>query len=115
MKPDHDTGDHQARIQELELEVERLEEENRVLSEERDRAVKAQDALLEKVIPLAVPGASSHGQSPSNVSRVFTFIVIVLLLVAVAMVAHHFQDIVQAMSNSKQLPPSIRVQEQAPR
>lgn len=101
-----------SRVEELEAEVERLEEENRTLRDERDRAVKAQDALLEKVIPLAVPGGNRR-EAPSAASRVFTLLMVVLLLVAVALAAHHFPRIIKSM-NPQQLPPSVRVQPPQP-
>ena len=111
MESDHSTGQQPGRIQELERELEQLREENRILKQQRDRAVKAQDALLEKVIPLAVPGGRSQSPAPSNLSRLLTLALCVVLLVIMVLLAHYFPRIVRAVGDTKQLPPSVRIQE----
>ena len=111
MESDHSTGQEPGRIQQLERELERLRGENKILKDERDRAVKAQDALLEKVIPLAVPGGKPHSADASNLSRLLTLALCVVVLVALVLTAHYFPRIVQTLSDTKQLPPSVRVQE----
>ncbi len=109
-----DSEGSNGRVEELEAEVERLRAKIETLREERDRAVKAQDALLEKVIPLAVPGGSASREGPSTSSRVFTLMVVVMLLVAIALAAHYFPRIVRSVGGNQQLPPSVRVQPPQP-
>ena len=112
MDPDNSTGQDPGRIQELELELERLREENATLREERDRAVKAQDALLEKVLPLAVPRDSPRDSSPPAVTRILTLVMCILLLLAVVLAAHYYPRIMRSVSSGGSLPANVRVQEQ---
>ena len=99
------------RILELEQELEQLREENAVLRAERDRAVKAQDALLDKVIPLAIPGNKPEVKSSSTMSRLFTLLICVMLLIVLVIMAHYFPRITRALSNNQPLPPAVRVQQ----
>ncbi len=111
MESDHSPYGDKERLEDLEREAKLLREENKILRQERDQAVKAQDALLEKVIPLAVPGGEPESSRPSGLSRIFTLALCVMLLLALVLAAHYFPRIVRALNENKKLPPSVHVQE----
>ena len=90
----------------LALEFGQLQEELDRMTESRDRALKARDALAQQVLMTATARRQDQGFWAKNTVNI---IVCVFLLGGLAMMGHFFPRIVVALSGHDSTPPGVEV------
>jgi len=96
--------------EELVRRVEELEQEKGRLRHERDKALKARDAVIAQVLPISA-GAQ---QEPTGKKRRGVFLILcVLLVLAVVLLVEVLPRFVQRMNQSQRLPDKVRVMDES--
>jgi hypothetical protein len=87
-----------------------LEQEVRRLSDERDKALKVKETVIQQVLPLASP--TSRGSSWSG--RGLSLAIMVLLIAAMIGLVMYMPRMSRKMSIEQPLPPGVQVREEEP-
>ena len=88
-----------------------LEETIRRLSEERDKAIKAKETLIQQVLPMA----SAQRRKPTISGRGISMVMLVVLLAAIIFLAMYMPRMARKVSSTMKLPPGVELrQEEVP-
>ena len=87
-----------------------LEQQLRLLTEERDKALKAKETMVRQVLPMV---SAKSERSPWS-GRGFSMLILVLLLAAIAIAAVYVPRITDKMTRGGALPPGVEVRPDEP-
>jgi len=87
-----------------------LEQQLRLLTEERDQAIKAKETMVRQVLPMV----ASKQERPPWAGRGASLLVLVLLLAAIAVGAVYVPRLTRSMTTGGALPDGVQVRQEEP-
>jgi hypothetical protein len=97
-------------VEVLQDKVAWLEQQLRLLTEERDKAIKAKETLIRQVLPMS----AAKADRPAWAGRGLSMLILFLLLAAIAGMAIYMPSFAKKVSGGGALPAGVQVRQDEP-